>query len=93
MHNSGMSLIFKRLLVGIFKHSLAKQGFDYNADISSVLQYAMQSAAATIVNAKADYVMKNVKRLFKFQALKEITGWKVWKCGGGKVQRYFRRAT
>lgn len=29
-------------------------------NIPSVLQYAMQSAAATIVNAKADYVMKNM---------------------------------
>ena len=67
-----MSLIFKRLLVGIFKHSSAKQGFDYNANIPSVLQYTMQSAAAMIVNAKADYVMKNMKRLFKDNGIEGV---------------------
>ena len=50
------------------EHSSAKQGNDNNADIPFrrlLLQYALQSAAATFVNAKADYEMKNMKQLFK----------------------------
>ena len=37
-----------------------------------MLQYAPQSATATIVNARADYVMKNMKRLFKDNGMPEV---------------------
>ena len=58
MHNGGMSLVLKKLFTKVFKHSPAQQGFDFNPEIPSVLQNALQSATATIVNARADYVMK-----------------------------------
>ena len=72
MHNGGMSLVLKKLFTKVFKHSPAQQGFDFNPEIPSVLQNALQSATATIVNARADYVMKNMKRLFKDNGMPEV---------------------
>ena len=37
-----------------------------------MLQNALQSATATIVNARADYVMKNMKRLFEDNGMPEF---------------------
>ena len=71
-HTGGMSYIFKRLLVSAFKQSTAKHGFENDRAITSVLQYASQSIAATIVNARADYVMKNMRKLFKNNGMEEV---------------------
>ena len=60
MHNDGMSLVLKKLFMKVFKHSPAQHGFDFNPEIPSVLQNALQSATATIVNARAGYVMKDI---------------------------------
>ena len=47
-----------------------KHGFESDRAITSVLQFASQSIAATIVNARADYVMKNMRKLFNNNELR-----------------------
>eukprot|EP00729_Bicosta_minor_P026185 gene26185-20988_t len=48
MHNGGMSLVFKKLFTKVFKHSPAQQGFDFNPEIPSVLQNALQMGVVAI---------------------------------------------
>ena len=43
-----------------------------NPDYRTVLTYATQTVTATIVNAKADYLIKNMRRLFKDNGLEGI---------------------
>ena len=87
MHNGGMSLVLKQLFTKVFKHSPAQQGFDFNPEIPSVLQNALQSATATIVNARADYVMKNMKVFSRTTACQRSN------CGGGVDRNDFTKGT
>ena len=65
LHNGVTSHIYRRLLVGAFKFTTPNPGIELNPDFTSMLQYATQCTAAMIVNAQADYVIKNMKKLFR----------------------------
>ena len=43
-----------------------------NPDYKTVLNYATQAMTATIVNAKADYLIKNMRRLFQDNGLEGV---------------------
>ena len=55
-----------------FRHATPSMALQLNPDYKTVLNYATQAMTAAIVNAKADYLIKNMRRLFKITALKEL---------------------
>lgn len=82
-----MSFGFKKLCIKAFKHWSAKNGFENNTAISLGLHYAFQSIAATIANARGDYMMKNMKNFSR------ATRCKMSNYDGGKEQRFSRKDT
>ena len=72
MHTGGMSHIMKKHIVTSFRHATPNMALQLNPDYKTVLNYATQAMTATIVNAKADYLIKNMRRLFQDNGLEGI---------------------
>ena len=72
MHTGGMSHIMKKHIVTSFRHATPNMALQLNPDYKTVLNYATQTMTATIVNAKADYLIKNMRRLFQDNGLEGV---------------------
>ena len=72
MHTGGMSHIMKKHIVTTFRHAAPNMALQLNPDYKTVLNYATQTMTATIVNAKADYLIKNMRRLFQDNGLEGV---------------------
>ena len=70
-----MSHIMKKHIVTTFRHATPNMALQLNPDYKTVLNYATQTMTATIVNAKADYLIKqikNMRRLFQDNGLEGV---------------------
>ena len=71
-HSGGLSKRFKLFVVRCFQRAHSKHEFEFGHDISTGLEFALQMISAAIVNATADYVIKNMKRMLRNNGLGEI---------------------
>ena len=73
MHIAGISHIMKKVYekhnVTSFRHAAPNMALQLSPDYRTMLNYATQTVTATIVNAKANYLIKNMRRLFRITAL------------------------
>ena len=73
MHIAGISHIMKKVYekhnVTSFRHAAPNMALQLSPDYRTMLNYATQTVTATIVNAKANYLIKNMRRLFKDNCL------------------------